>query len=73
MNRTIVIILLVAVGIYCLPTLLALVGGGIGIIAGIAATLFGVAISLIFNILPYIILAYLIWWLVRDNCGKHQH
>jgi hypothetical protein len=67
MNRTIAIVLLVAVGIYCLPTLLAIIGTVLGIIVGVAGAIFGVGISLLFSVLPYVILAYVIWWLVREK------
>jgi phage shock protein PspC (stress-responsive transcriptional regulator) len=67
MNRTIAIILLVAVGIYCLPTLLGIVASAFGIAVGVAGAIFGVGISLLFTVLPYLILAYVIWWLVREK------
>lgn len=67
MNRTIAIILVIALGLYCFPTLIGVVATAFGVAVGIAGTLFGVGVSLVFSVLPYIILAYLIWWLVRDN------
>lgn len=67
MNRTIAIILVVALGIYCFPTLVGIVATAFGMAIGIADTLFGVGISLLFSVLPYLILGYLVWWLVRDN------
>jgi hypothetical protein len=73
MNRTLVIILLVIVGIYCLPSLLALVGTVFGIVMGIFGALLGIAISLAVTVLPVLIVAYLIWWLVRDNRRSRQH
>lgn len=72
MNRTIVIILLVALGIYCFPTLIGLVATAFGIAVGVAATLFGIGISLLFSILPYLVLGYLVWWLVRDNRSRRH-
>ena len=67
MSRTIVIILLVAIGIYCLPGILALAATLFAIIVGIAGAIIGVGISLVVTLLPFIIMAFLIWWLVRDN------
>jgi phage shock protein PspC (stress-responsive transcriptional regulator) len=67
MNRTIAIILLVAVGIYCFPTLLGIIASAFGIAVGMAGAIFGVGISLLFTLLPYVILAYVIWWLVHDK------
>jgi len=72
MNRTIAIILLIAVGIYCFPAILAAVAGAFGIAVGLAATLLGVGLSVLFTVLPYLILAYVIWWLIRDNRSR-QH
>lgn len=72
MNRTIAIILLIAVGIYCFPAILGAVAGAFGIAVGLAATLLGVGLSVLFTVLPYLILAYVIWWLIRDNRSR-QH
>lgn len=73
MSRTIVIILLVAIGIYCLPGILALAATLFAIIIGVAGAVIGVGISLAVTLLPLIIMAYLIWWLVRDNRQRRQH
>lgn len=73
MNRTIAIILLVAVGIYCLPTLLAIVATVFGVLIGVAGAILGIGISLLVTALPVIIVGYLIWWLVRDNRRSRQY
>ncbi len=67
MNRTVAIILLIAIGIYCLPTLLALVVTLFAVIVGVFGAIIGVTISLAVTLLPVIVVGYLIWWLVRDN------
>jgi hypothetical protein len=67
MNRTIAIILLIALGLYCFPVIFGVVAGAFAIVIGIAAAVFAAGLSLLFTLLPYIILAYLIWWLLRDN------
>ena len=72
MNRTIAIILLIAVGIYCFPAILGAVAAAFGIAVGLAATLLGVGLSVLFTVLPYLLLAYVIWWLIRDNRSR-QH
>lgn len=72
MNRTIAIILLIAVGIYCFPGILGAIAGAFGIAVGLAATLLGVGLSVLFTVLPYLLLAYVIWWLIRDNRSR-QH
>lgn len=73
MNRTLVIILLVAVGIYCLPTLLAAIATIFAIVIGVFGAILGVGISLVVTLLPVIIVGYLIWWLVRDNRRNRQY
>ncbi|MEH8019063.1 hypothetical protein MN202_17630 [Rheinheimera muenzenbergensis] len=73
MHRTIVIILLVAVGIYCLPSLLAMAATIFAIIIGIFGAIIGVGISLAVTLLPLIIFGYLLWWLVRDNRRSRQY
>lgn len=73
MNRTLVIILLVAVGIYCLPTLLAAITTIFAIVIGVFGAILGVGISLVVTLLPVIIVGYLIWWLVRDNRRNRQY
>lgn len=72
MNRTIALILVIALGLYCFPTLIGVVATAFGVAIGIAGTLFGVGVSLMFSVLPYIILAYLVWWLVSDNRRSHH-
>ncbi|MBZ9611315.1 hypothetical protein [Rheinheimera maricola] len=73
MNRTIAVILLVIVGIYCLPSLLAIIGTVFGILMGVVGALLGIGISLAVTVLPLLIFAYLIWWLVRDNRRSRQY
>lgn len=73
MNRTLVIILLVAVGIYCLPTLLAAIATIFAIVIGVFGAILGVGISLVVTLLPVIIVGYLIWWLVCDNRRNRQY
>jgi hypothetical protein len=73
MNRTLVIILLVVVGIYCLPTLLAVAAAIFAIVIGVFGAILGVGISLVVTLLPVIIVGYLIWWLVRDNRRNRQY
>jgi phage shock protein PspC (stress-responsive transcriptional regulator) len=73
MNRTIAIILLIAVGIYCFPGILAAIAAAFGLAVGLAATLLGVGLSVFFTVLPYLVLAYVVWWLVRDNRRQRQH
>jgi len=73
MNRKIAIILLIVVGIYCLPTLQAAFATVLGVVAAVAGTILGVGLSLIASVLPLLIVAYLIWWLVRDNRNSRQH
>lgn len=73
MNRTLVIILLVVVGIYCLPSLLALAATIFAIVIGVFGAILGVGISLVVTLLPVIIVGYLIWWLVRDNRRNRQY
>ena len=73
MSRVIVIILAVALGIYCFPAIVAAAAGLFAVMVGVAATIFSVAISLAVTVLPYLLFAYLIWWLVRDNRRSRQH
>jgi hypothetical protein len=73
MTRTIAIVLLIIVGIYCLPTLLAILAAAFGIAMGIFGAILGVAISLAVTVLPVIIVGYLIWWLIRDNRRSRQY
>ena len=73
MNRTIAIVLLIIIGIYCLPSVVAIVGTVFGIVVGVAGAILGVGISLLITLLPVIIVGYLIWWLVRDNRRGRQY
>jgi hypothetical protein len=73
MNRTLATILLIAVGIYCLPGLIALAATVFAIVLGVAGALIGVVISLVVTLLPLVIVGYLIWWLVRDNRRSRQY
>lgn len=73
MNRTIVIILLVAVGIYCLPSLIAIAATIFGLLIGLVGAVIGIGLTLLFTVLPLVILGYLIWWLVRDNKRGRQY
>lgn len=72
MNRTLATILLIAVGIYCLPGLIALAATVFAIVLGVAGAVIGVVISLVVTLLPLIIVGYLIWWLLRDNRHRRQ-
>lgn len=73
MNRTLVIILLVAVGIYCLPSLIAIAATILGLLIGLVGAVIGIGLTLLFTVLPLVILGYLIWWLVRDNKRSRQY
>lgn len=73
MNRTIVIILLVAVGIYCLPSLIAITATIFGLLIGLVGAVIGIGVTLLFTVLPLVILGYLVWWLVRDNKRSRQY
>jgi len=73
MNRTLVIILLVAVGIYCLPTILAIIAGMFALAIGLVGAILGVGITLLVTLGPILLVGYLIWWLVRDNRRQRQY
>ncbi|GGW52729.1 hypothetical protein [Alishewanella tabrizica] len=73
MNRTLVIILLVAVGIYCLPTILAIIAGIFALAIGLVGAILGVGITLLVTLGPILLVGYLIWWLVRDNRRQRQY
>ena len=73
MNRTLVIILLVAVGIYCLPTILAIIAGMFALDIGLVGAILGVGITLLVTLGPILLVGYLIWWLVRDNRRQRQY
>lgn len=67
MNRTIAIILLVILGIYCLPTLLAIVAGIFGLAVGLMGAILGISITFLVTLAPVLIVGYLVWWLISDN------
>ena len=73
MSRTLAIILLIIVGIYCLPTVQAIIDTLVCIIVGVAGAILGVGISLAVTLLPLIIVGYLIWYLLRDNRRNRQY
>lgn len=73
MTRTLAIVLLIIVGIYCLPSVLAILATVFAVAVGIFGAILGVAVSLIVTLLPIIIVGYLIWWLVRDNRRSRQY
>lgn len=71
MSRTIAIVLVVILGLYCFPTIIGVVAGAFGMLVGLAASVFGAGLGMAFTLLPYLILGYLIWWLIRDNRRQH--
>lgn len=73
MTRTLAIVLLIIVGIYCLPSVLAILATVFAVAVGIFGAILGVAVSLIVTLLPIIIVGYLIWWLLRDNRRSRQY
>lgn len=73
MTRTLAIVLLIIVGIYCLPSVLAILATVFAVAVGIFGAILGVAVSLAVTLLPIIIFGYLIWWLVRDNRRSRQY
>lgn len=73
MNKTIVIILAVALGIYCLPTILAIIGSVFAILIGLVAALFAIGITAVVTLAPLLLFVWLIWWLVRDNRKQQQY
>lgn len=73
MNRTVVIILLVILGIYCLPTILAIIAGIFALAVGLVGAILGIGITFLVTLAPILIVAYLIWWLVRDNKRNRQY
>ncbi|WP_019677078.1 hypothetical protein [Arsukibacterium perlucidum] len=73
MNKTIVIILAVALGIYCLPTILAIVGSVFAILIGLVAAVFAIGITAVVTLAPLLLFVWLIWWLVRDNRKQQQY
>ena len=73
MTRTLAIVLLIIVGIYCLPSVLAILATVFAVAVGIFGAILGVAVSLAVTLLPIIIVGYLIWWLVRDNRRSRQY
>jgi hypothetical protein len=73
MNKTVIIILAVVLGIYCLPTILAIIGSVFGILLGLVAAVLGIGITAIFTLLPLLLFGWLVWWLVRDNRKQRQY
>lgn len=73
MTRTLAIVLLIIVGIYCLPSVLAILATVFAVAVGVFGAILGVAVSLAVTLLPIIIVGYLIWWLVRDNRRSRQY
>lgn len=73
MNRTLVIVLLVIVGIYCLPTILAIIAGIFALAVGLVGAILGIAITFLVTLAPVLLVGYLIWWLVRDNKRSRQY
>ncbi|MDP4946289.1 MAG: hypothetical protein NWQ42_00215 [Alishewanella sp.] len=72
MNRTLATILIIAIGIYCLPTLLAILATVFAVIMGVIGAIIGIGVSLAVTVLPLLILGYLVWWLVRDKRQPHS-
>ncbi|WP_423187390.1 hypothetical protein ACO1PK_04040 [Alishewanella sp. d11] len=73
MNRTLVIVLLVIVGIYCLPTIFAIIAGIFALAVGLVGAILGIAITFLVTLAPVLLVGYLIWWLVRDNKRSRQY
>lgn len=73
MNKTIVIILLVLLGLYCLPTLLAIVGAMFGIIVGLIAAVFAIGLTFLVTLGPVLLFIALLWWLIRDTRRQRQY
>lgn len=73
MNRTLAIILLVALGIYCLPTLFAIVATIFVLAIGLLGAIIGISITFLVTLAPIVLVAYLVWWLVRDNKRRRQY
>ena len=73
MTRTLAIVLLIIVGIYCLPSVLAILATVFAVTVGLFGAILGVAVSLAVTLLPIIIVGYLIWWLIRDNRRSRQY
>lgn len=73
MNRTLVIILLVAVGIYCLPSLLVIIATLFALAIGLLGAIIGIGITFLVTLAPILLIAYLVWWLVRDNKRSRQY
>ena len=73
MTRTLAIVLLIIVGIYCLPSVLAILATVFAVAVGLFGAILGVAVSLAVTLLPIIIVGYLIWWLVCDNRRSRQY
>ena len=73
MNRTLVIVLLVAVGIYCLPTVFAIIATVFALAIGLMGAILGIGISILVTVLPLLLVGYLVWWLLRDNRKQQNY
>ncbi|KKO48366.1 hypothetical protein VT06_11740 [Arsukibacterium sp. MJ3] len=73
MNNTVIIILAVLLGIYCLPTILAIIGSVFGILLGLVAAVLALGITAVFTLAPLLLFGWLVWWLVRDNRKQRQY
>lgn len=73
MNKTIVIILVVLLGIYCLPTILAIAGSVFAILIGLVAAVFAIGITAVVTLAPLLLFVWLVWWLVSDNRKQRQY
>jgi hypothetical protein len=73
MNKTVIIIIAVALGIYCLPTILAIIGSVFGLMLGLIAAVFAIGITAIVTLAPLLLFVWLVWWLLRDNRKTQQY
>ncbi|SNY54654.1 hypothetical protein SAMN06297280_2701 [Arsukibacterium tuosuense] len=73
MNKTIVIIIAVALGIYCLPTILAIIGSVFAVLIGLVAAVFAIGLTAFVTLAPLLIFVWLVWWLVRDKRKPQQY
>ncbi len=73
MNKTVVIILAVLLGIYCLPAIIAIIGSVFGILLGLVAAVFAIGLTAIFTLAPLLLFVWLVWWLVRDTRKQRQY
>lgn len=73
MNKTVIIIIAVALGIYSLPTILAIMGSVFGLMLGLIAAVFAIGITAIVTLAPLLLFVWLVWWLLRDNRKTQQY